>query len=212
MLPPYGHLWFLPPCTAHAYPTPGGCSLSPWSASPTTELSQPAPGLPRCILCMDTHLPVFFIVMIRTVLVSKVSPCVRFQCLRCFFSFNPKYPTAYHTLCPVMWGPERCEMSRAHSREVETDQRGPHSRGRRWEVTEGRAPCLEPCGPDTLIPGGLLRSPWRPSWPLLSQAPTELFPWGPSMLFSPQEPHHCGVSTLGGQTQGKGLRDGEEVG
>ena len=93
-----------------------------------------------------THLPVFFIVMIRTVLVSKVSPCVRFQCLRCFFSFNPKYPTAYHTLCPVMWGPERCEMSRAHSREVETDQRGPHSRGRRWEVTEGRATCLEPCG------------------------------------------------------------------
>lgn len=156
-------------------PTPplGGapCPLGP--PPPTTELSKPAPGLPKCILCMDTHLPVFFTFMIRTVLVSKVSPCIRFQCSRCFFSFNPKYPTSYHTLCPVMWGPERCEMSRAHSREVETDQRGRHSRGRRWEVSRDKQRTWSRVGPDTLIPGevvvgGLLRSPWRPSWPLLS--------------------------------------------
>lgn len=45
-------------------------------------------------------------------------------------------------LCSVMWGPERWEMSRAHSREVETYQRGRRSRGRPWEVTEGQATCL----------------------------------------------------------------------
>lgn len=129
--------------TRHSPPLGGGPSpLGP----PPTRAFQASSWPPQCILCMDTHLPVFFTFMIRAVLVSRVSPCVSFRCLRCFFSFNPKYSTSYHTLCSVMWGPERWEMSRAHSRDVETDQRGGHSRGRRREVTEGQATCLEWCG------------------------------------------------------------------
>ena len=122
--------------TRHSLPLGGGpCPLG----SPPTRAFQASSWPPQCILCMDTHLPVFFTFVIRAVLVLKVSPCVSFRCLRCFFSFNPKYSTSYHML-------------------------------------------------------------------------TEVFPWGPSMTFSPQEPHLCGACPLGGQRQRKGVRDGEKDG